>query len=159
MLLGNIENHQTIPSYSCLHGLQELDCINTINITFYRIHTFLDLGHHNFSPYPEHFCNFQQNLRPCRVWLYNANSYKKFKFHRSSMIMHLLSTQMLRYKVVKFKRHIYIYSYRCVRITYWMTLADARLLWRFKGLGQTFKKQSSSIFNTIKFNTQKTFCN
>ena len=111
MLLGNIENARRSIFYSCLHGSQEIDCINTINITFYRIYNiFIDVGHHNFSPYPESFCNFQQNSRPCRVWLYNTNSYKKQNFHRNSMILHLLSTQMLRYKLVKFKTYLHSFK-------------------------------------------------
>ena len=41
VLLGNIENHETIHFYSCLHGSQEIDRIKTNNITFYRLYNNL----------------------------------------------------------------------------------------------------------------------
>ena len=37
------------------------------------------------------------------------NSYNFFNFHRNSIILHILSTQMLKYKLVQFKSHIFIH--------------------------------------------------
>ena len=107
MLLGNIGSHETDQQFGCLLDYQELDSINA----HFKIHIlFIDLGQHYFSPYPEKRGNFQQNSRPCRVWLYNANSYKNFNFCRNLMILHMFSTKMLRYKLVDFKRRIRIHS-------------------------------------------------
>ena len=64
----------------------------------------MDLGQHYFSSYPEKMCNVQQNSRPCRLWLYNANSYEKFNFRRN-LVLHMFSTEMLRYNLVgRFKK-------------------------------------------------------
>ena len=87
MFVANTEGRETIHFYSLFHDSQETGCINTINIIFNYIYNIYEFGT-SFAPYPEQFCNLQQNSRPGPVWLYTANSSKKI----TSMILHMLST-------------------------------------------------------------------
>ena len=75
-------------------------------------------------------CNFQQNSRPCPVWLYNANLYENVL---SSQFDDIACVQYTDAKVQTglffffffFKKNTHLYSfkdYRYFRITYWMTL-------------------------------------
>ena len=90
-----------------MHNIQvKVEEVDFSSIPEYYVffHTiFIVLGQHNFSPYPDNFCNVWQNSRPCRVWLYNVNGFKKSNFPRISMILYILSTHMLRYKHLKFE--------------------------------------------------------